>query len=104
VTRVKIDPDQVAGYAKAMVGAADQLSGSADALRDQPLTNEAFGELGRQVRTAEAYARASATLLDQLAKAVDTLHTASANLTAVVSHYSEGEQDRAQTIKRAEHA
>jgi hypothetical protein len=103
VSGVKIDPGLVTGYAKTVVKAADQLDGSSTALNGDPLGNDAFGDLGRQVHTAEAYSRASATLRDQLTRAVETLHAASDSLNQVAARYQASEQDTAQTIKRAEH-
>jgi hypothetical protein len=103
VSGVKIDPDWVTGYAKTAVKAADQLSGASDGLNGDPLGNEAFGDLGRQVHTAEAYLRASTTLRDQLTRAIETLHAASDSLNEVASRHRTNEQDSAQTIKRAEH-
>jgi hypothetical protein len=103
VSGVKIDPDLVSGYAKTVAKAADQLSGPAGALKGEPLGDDAFGDLGRQVHTAEAYQRASATLLDQLTRSVETLHAASDSLNQVAAKYRDSEQGTAQTIKRAEH-
>lgn len=102
MTGVKIDPEWVTGYAKTVVKAADQLDGAADALNGDPLGNDVFGDLGRQVRTAEAYQRASATLRDQLARAIETLHSASDGLNKVAAQFQSSEQGTAQTIKRAE--
>ena len=103
VSGVKIDPALVTGYAKTVVKAADQLSGPAGDLNGAPLGNDAFGDLGRQVRTAEAYARASATLRGQLTRAIETLHAASDSLNQVVAQYQASEHATTQTIKRAEH-
>jgi hypothetical protein len=68
----------------------------------EPLGDEAFGELGRQVRTAEAYQRAAACLSDQLTRAVETLHAASDSLNEVVSRYQGSEHDNVKSIKRAD--
>lgn len=99
---VKIDPDGVTGYARTLARSGEQLGSAKDSLTADPLGVAAFGELGRQVRTAEAYSRASSTLLDQLTRAVETLHSASDALTKVAEKYTTGEQDTAQQIKRSE--
>jgi ABC-type transporter Mla subunit MlaD len=102
VAGVKIDPDAVARYAKTMAKGADRLDGSAKSLKGETLGVEAFGELGRQVRTAEAYSRAANTLRDQLARAIETLHAASDTLEKVAEQYKAGDQDTVKTITRAE--
>jgi hypothetical protein len=102
VTGVKVDPDWLTSYARTAVKGADQLTGAADGLKGDPLGNDAFGELGRQVHTAEAYLRASGTLRDQLTRAIETLHAASDSLNKVAEQYRTSETASAQTIKRAE--
>ncbi|MBP2322502.1 hypothetical protein JOF56_002887 [Kibdelosporangium banguiense] len=99
---MKIDPDGVTSYAKTMTKGADQLGSAADALKGDTLGVEAFGELGRQVRTAEAYSRAASALCDQLDRAVESLHAASDSLTEVAERYLTGERDAVQQIKRSE--
>ncbi|MFC0115022.1 hypothetical protein [Kibdelosporangium aridum] len=98
---VKIDPDAVAGYAKTMAAGADRLDSTALTLNGS-LGTEAFGELGRQVRTADAYSRAASTLRDQLARAIETLNAASDTLTHVAERYQSSDKDTVQTMKRAE--
>ncbi len=96
---MKIDPDWVSAYAKTAVRGADRLS--AVAVGD-PLGSDAFGELGRQVHTAEAYTRAAAALRSQLTRAIETLHSASDSLNEVVSRYTDNEHGNVRTIKRAD--
>lgn len=99
---LKIDPGLVAGYAKSLTAGADRLGGQADTLKDTTLGNDAFGDLGRQVKTAESYLRAATTLRDQLTRAVATLHAASESLTEVAKRFQTGEEDTAHTLKHAE--
>lgn len=99
---VKIDPDGVTSYAKNLTKSADQLDSAADALNGDTLGVEAFGELGRQVKTAEAYSRAASTLRDQLNRAVESLHAAAGSLTEVAERYVSSEEDAAQKITRSE--
>ncbi|MET0135219.1 MAG: hypothetical protein ABW215_16690 [Kibdelosporangium sp.] len=102
MTGVKINPESVASYAKTVAESADELDPPAKALSGAPLGAEAFGDLGRQVHTAEAYARASATLREQLTRAIETLNSASASLKQVAERYQGSDEDNVQKIKRAE--
>ncbi|MET0233679.1 MAG: hypothetical protein ABW224_03470 [Kibdelosporangium sp.] len=99
---VKIDPDGVTSYAKTMTKGADQLDSAADALKGDTLGVEAFGELGRQVKSAEAYLRASSTLRDQLDRAIESLHAASGSLTEVAERYISSDKDAVRKISRSE--
>jgi hypothetical protein len=99
VSGVEIDPEWLTAYAKTAVKGADQLSAVS---AGDPLGNEAFGELGRRIRTAEAYQRAATCLREQLTRAVETLHSASDSLNEVVSRYQTSEHDNVRSIKRAD--
>jgi hypothetical protein len=96
---VKIDPDWLDEYAKTAVKAADQLSAASVG---DPLSSEAFGELGRQVHTAEAYSRAASCLRSQWTRAIETLHSASDSLHEVAARYQASEHDNVHSIKRAD--
>lgn len=98
---IEVDPDWVAGYAKVVARAADQLSASSELLATAPLTTETFGSLGRTVRTAEAYGRASQALRWQLARGVEALAAASDGLTQVADQYKVSDDDGAHSIRRS---
>jgi hypothetical protein len=100
VTGIKFDPAWVGGYAKLTAASADALNEGVRTMATDPLTDESFGQLGRQVRTTEAYARAAQQLRDQLARAVVALGSASAGLEQVTSRYVDSDEQGAATITR----
>lgn len=99
---VEINPELVARYGKLAAGAADDLDHGAGVLRSAPLDNEAFGKLGRTVRTAEAYARAARTLQAELHRATEALTSVSEELREVAQRYRRTDEDAAVAIKRNE--
>ncbi|MGW0523843.1 hypothetical protein [Crossiella sp. NPDC003009] len=100
--KVRVDTDWLNGYAKQVAAAGDELGRAAGSLGASPLGPEAFGELGRQLRTAESYARAAELLRGQLARAGEVLRSASGELGEVVKHYQGGESDSASGLRRTE--
>jgi Excreted virulence factor EspC, type VII ESX diderm len=100
VADIEVDPDWVSGYATTVGAASDELSKASDALGESPLGAEAFGELGRTARTADAYTRAATTLRDQLSRAVASLRSASDGLSAVAAQHTGQDEDSASQIKR----
>lgn len=99
---IKINPDWVGGYAKRVARAADELDKGEDLMQTAPLGQESFGELGRTVRSADAYARASEMLRGQLSRAVEALTSASEGLREVAERYRAADDDSAHLIKRSE--
>ena len=98
---IEVDPGWVNDYAKTVGNASDELRRASDALHRMPLGAEAFGELGRTIRTAEAYTRAATTLRDQLTRAMESLKSASDGLRAVAAQHTTQDEDSAGQIKRA---
>lgn len=98
---IKVDPDWVGDYAKKVADAATELSEGATVLNTAPLGPEAFGSLGRTVRTADAYLRAAEALRGQLTRGVDALTTASENLAEVAEKYRASDDDGAVTLRRS---
>ena len=101
MSAMEVDPDRVSAYAKTTGKAATDLSGAHDKLTSTHLSGEAFGELGRSVRTSEAYSKASGTLLSQLQRAVGALHAASEGLDKVADSHRGSDEDAAKHISRA---
>lgn len=97
---MEVDPDRVSAYAKTTGKAATDLSGAQGKLTSTHLSSEAFGELGRTVRTSEAYSKASGTLLSQLSRAVDALHSAAEGLDKVAESHRGSDEDAAKQISR----
>lgn len=100
---IKINPEGVGDYAKRVAHAADELDRGADLMRTAPLGHESFGELGRAVRSADAYARAAEMLRGQLSRAVEALTSAAEELREVADRYRAADDDSAHLIKRSEH-
>ncbi|MDQ3403794.1 MAG: hypothetical protein M3548_10420 [Actinomycetota bacterium] len=98
---IRVDPDWVGGYAEKVAKGADDLAKGAETLRTAPLTSEAFGSLGRTVRVADAYGKASESLRAQLVRGVEALEAASASLLVVAEKYRTSDGDGAQTINRS---
>ncbi|MGW5053256.1 hypothetical protein [Actinokineospora sp. NPDC004072] len=98
---IKVDPDWVGGYAKKVAAAAAELSEGAAVLSTAPLGPEAFGELGRTVRIADAYQRASAALRGQLDRGVESLSAAAESLGKVAEQYQTSDDDGAVSLRRS---
>lgn len=98
---VTVDPDWVSGYGTVVSAAADRLADGAAVLDTAPLGPEAFGELGRTVRTADAYQRASTALRGQLARGVDALAAAAESLGDVAEKYRASDDDGVVVLRRS---
>lgn len=96
----RIDPDWVRDYAKKVDQASDELSDSFRKLRETPLRNEAFGELGRKTGSAEAFGRAADRLHGQLSRGCEALSSASEALHKVVDERVGRDDESAAEIKR----
>jgi hypothetical protein len=98
---IKVDPDWVIDYAKKVSSAAGRLADGAAVLDTAPLGPDAFGELGRTVRVADAYQRASSALRAQLARGVEALTSAGESLEDVVGRYRTSDDDGVATLRRS---
>ncbi|SDD47644.1 type VII secretion target [Actinokineospora iranica] len=98
---IRVDPAWVSGYAKKVAEAADELAKGAEVLNTAPLSTEAFGALGRTVRTAESYGRAAEVLRAQLTRGVEALESAAVALGQVAEKYRGSDEEGASTIKRS---
>jgi hypothetical protein len=101
VSAMEVDPDRVSAYAKTTGKAAIDLSGAQEKLTSTHLSGEAFGELGRTLRTSEAYSKASGTLLSQLNRAIAALSSASEGLDKVAEAHRGSDEEAAKHISRA---
>lgn len=101
MSAMEVDPDQVSAYAKTTGKAATDLAGEQEKLTSTHLSTEAFGELGRTVRTSEAYSKASGTLLSQLERAVAALTSASEGLDKVADAHRGSDEEAAKHISSA---
>ncbi|MFD1147969.1 hypothetical protein [Saccharothrix hoggarensis] len=100
--RVSVDPRWLELYAKRVDEAAEELSKARDALRDAPVRERSFGELGRTLRNAEAYRRASEMLNHQLDRACEVLTSAGQGLHEVAEHYGAQDDEAVALIKNAD--
>jgi hypothetical protein len=100
VDTVRVDVDQLAEYASGLDSRADEARDVLNALRDNQLDDEAFGEVGRSMGTPESYRRAAESLFTQLARAEEVLTAASTALRQVSDHYQGTDQDGAVTIEK----
>ncbi len=97
---IKVDPDWIVDYAKTVSAAAGRLSDGATVLDTAPLGPEAFGELGRTVRVADAYQRASTALRAQLTRGVEALTSAGESLEDVAGKYRTSDDDGVVALRR----
>jgi hypothetical protein len=98
---IKVDPDWIVDYAKTAAEAAGRLSDGATVLDTAPLGPEAFGELGRTVRTAEAYQRASTALRAQLDRGVEALTSAGETLRDIADKHRASDDDGVVALRRS---
>ncbi|GAA4443702.1 hypothetical protein GCM10023148_50750 [Actinokineospora soli] len=98
---IKVDPDWIGGYAGTVATAAGELSDGAAVLDTAPLGPEAFGELGRTVRIADAYQRASTALRGQLNRGVESLTAAAESLGDVAEKYRASDEDGVVALRRS---
>ncbi|PRY43586.1 hypothetical protein [Umezawaea tangerina] len=100
--RIEVDSAWLELYAKRVEDAAEELSLARGELHDNPLRPQSFGEIGRGLRTAEAYGRASRLLNQQLDRACDVLKAAGKGLHDVAGHYGGTEDEAVRLIKNAD--
>lgn len=98
-TRVEVDPRWIELYARRVEDAAEELSRARDGLRRAPVSPAGFGELGRVLRSGEAYRRAAGVLNAQLDRACEVLASAAEGLHEVAEHYG-GQDDEAVALIR----
>jgi len=102
VGAIRVDTDRLREYAKQVDDAAQAVQELHDAVNAHPLPVEAFGELGRAVRVADAYGRAATLLHDQLTRAQEVLAGVAVELNKVSDHYEGQEGDNARAITRSD--
>ncbi|GAA0237166.1 hypothetical protein GCM10010492_40280 [Saccharothrix mutabilis subsp. mutabilis] len=99
--KVSVDARWVELYAQRVDEAAEELSRAREQLRSAPVRPHSFGELGKTLRTSEAYTRAAGMLNQQLDRACEVLSAASKGLHAVAKHYGGQEDEAVALIKKA---
>jgi hypothetical protein len=82
--------------------AAEELTAARGALQQTPLGARTFGEVGRTLRSAEAYGRAAELLHQQLDRACEVLKAAGKGLHDVAGHYGGSESDAVHAIKKVD--
>lgn len=92
MTGIKLDASWVQGYAALTADSAGALAEGVKTMAVEPLGDESFGQLGRQLRTPEAYAKAAQLLRGQLARSVETLNAASDGLGKVTEVYRDTDE------------
>jgi hypothetical protein len=97
--KVSIDPRWLELYAKRVDEAAEELAHARTELRQAPVRAQSFGELGRTLRSAEAYGRAAGMLNQQLDRACEVLASAAKGLHDVAEHYGAQDDDVVASIK-----
>jgi hypothetical protein len=100
VTGIKLDAAWVGGYAKLTAGSAEALAEGVGTMDIAPLGEESFGELGRTLRTTEAYGKAAQLLRDQLGRAVAALDAASDGLEKVTAVYQDTDESGMRDVER----
>jgi hypothetical protein len=100
VTGIKFDAAWVGGYGALAANSADALAEGVSTMAAAPLTEESFGELGRTIRTAEAYDKAAQLLRGQLGRAVEALTSASDGLAQLTAVYQDTEDEGVRVIRR----
>ncbi|ONI82809.1 hypothetical protein ALI22I_41945 [Saccharothrix sp. ALI-22-I] len=99
---MSIDPRWLELYAQRVDEAAEELTRARAELREAPLRTQSFGELGRTLRSAEAYGRAAGMLNQQLDRACEVLTSAAKGLHDVAEHYGAQDDDAVALIKNAD--
>ncbi|MFI9007245.1 hypothetical protein ACIGNX_08465 [Actinosynnema sp. NPDC053489] len=96
---VSVDPRRLELYARRVEEAAEELTRAREGLREAPVRPASFGELGRALRSAEAYGRAAGLLNRQLDRACEVLASAAEGLHQVAEHYGAQDDDAVALIK-----
>ncbi|GGP58241.1 hypothetical protein [Saccharothrix coeruleofusca] len=99
--RIEVDPRWLELYARRVEESAEELSSARAELRRASVRPQSFGELGRALRSAEAYGRAAELLHQQLDRACQVLSAAASGLRDVAEHYGAQDEDAVALIERA---
>ncbi|SFB31397.1 hypothetical protein SAMN05216266_10865 [Amycolatopsis marina] len=97
----RIDAAAVGEYVSGIRRAADDLESAARVPRAGELTADAFGAVGRELGVHDAYFRAAEVLRSQLRAGGQALGSSSDALDEVVRKHSDGDDERAEDIRRA---
>ena len=97
---VRVDVDWLRRYAGELDERTDETRAVRSVLDQRRLEPEAFGGLGRSLRTPEAYRRAADTLLAQLRQAETVIGAAARALREAADHYAGHDEDAAVTLDR----
>ncbi|WP_158844807.1 hypothetical protein [Saccharothrix deserti] len=100
--QVAVDPRWLELYAERVEEAAEELTRARAELREAPVRAQSFGELGRTLRSAEAYSRAAGMLNQQLDRACEVLTSAAKGLHEVAEHYSAQDDEAIASLKAVE--
>lgn len=100
MTDIQLDASWVGGYAKLTADSAGALAEGVQTMGAEPLCDESFGQLGRQIRTPQAYGSAAQLLRSQLARAVEALTAASDGLEKVTAVYVDTDESSVRAINR----
>lgn len=100
--QVTVDPRWIELYAQRVGEAAEELSRARAELRQASVRPQSFGELGRTLRSAEAYRRAAGVLDRQLDRACEVLASAASGLHDVAEHYGSQDDEAVALIKNVD--
>ncbi len=99
---ISVDARWLELYAERVDDAAEELAHARAELREAPLRPQSFGEIGRTLRSAEAYGRAASLLQQQLDRACEVLKAAGEGLHDVAGHYTGAEDEAVHQITKAD--
>jgi hypothetical protein len=100
VAGLRIDRDVVAGYAKRVDAAAEELVLAAADLTGDGVTVESHGALGEQLGLGASYGSAVEAIRRQLAEGVAALRSASEALHTVTARHTGHDEEAAEMIKK----
>ena len=100
MTGIQLDATWVGGYAKLTADSAGALAEGVKTMGTEPLDDESFGQLGRQLNTPQAYGKAAQMLRAQLTRAVEALNAASDGLDKVTAVYVDTDESGMVALKR----
>jgi uncharacterized protein YukE len=96
---IRVDLDWLRDYAAVLDRRADEARGVLGDLKEHPLDEDAFGEVGRSLHTPQAYQRAAGSLLAQLDRAGEVLAAAATALRQAAEHYQGTDDDGARVME-----
>jgi hypothetical protein len=100
VAGISVNGDWINGYARTVEQAGDDLTQALRSLRGTPLAGAAFGELGRTLGAADAYAKASSGLQGQVDRAVGVLKSAADQLRRIADSHVSLDERQARLIRQ----